>query len=159
MSYHIVHISGRRILSYALLAVVIGSSLGGVLWQLGETYIFHQPFLERFASYQELVTFVQQSPQDVPQSLLEKIQAYFQGFPETLITPQGAAWFRSMESGDAENLEYSTTNIQVEGVDEADFAGRRQDNGEQAAFRPKGPVHRVQAAELKRARTRRCPRC
>lgn len=121
MSYHIVHISGRRILSYALLAIVIGSSLGGILWQLGETYIFHQPFLERFASHQELVTFVQQGPQDAPRSLLEKIQGYFQGFPKALITPQGGAWFRSMESGDTENHEYSTTNIQVEGVDEADI--------------------------------------
>jgi uncharacterized secreted protein with C-terminal beta-propeller domain len=101
--------------------------LAAPLWGLDEVYFLKKQSLERFSSYQELVDFLKMSPQDIPQSLFEKFQSLFQkGYvsqtqiaqPDSFALPLDSSK-RVTEGGGIPD--YSTTNIQVEGVDEADI--------------------------------------
>ncbi|MFH0748696.1 MAG: beta-propeller domain-containing protein [Candidatus Bathyarchaeota archaeon] len=115
-------------MSFSLVALVIGSMFGGILWNIGNTVVTAAG-LTKFSSDQELVNFLKTNPGNEPQSLFQKILTFFQGFIQgegtklfTAMTP--STTFRA--SGEANNdggssLDYSTTNIQVEGVDEADI--------------------------------------
>ena len=121
MEYPKIHLGRKKMLSIALMAVVIGSVFGGALWNLG-VYYATKPSLRKFSSYQELVAFLKREPQ-VPQSLFQGVLSMFQ-----IYQPRGGLVFESALKGSALTLAYegveasgySTTNIQVEGVDEAD---------------------------------------
>lgn len=103
----LIPINKHKLLGISVLVFVIGGILGGTLWHYGGVYV-DPPFfpgpspLNQFTSYQELVTFINTSSQYYPMySVLEDA-------------------VRSM-SATSESNDYSTTNIQVEGVDEADW--------------------------------------
>lgn len=132
MEHHGFHVGRRRLISFALIAMVIGSTLGGTLWSFGGVSFFKKGSLRRFSSYQELVSFLKKGPQDIPQSLY---QWFLSLFPRQLT---GVRFFALRGSkgvilGESQAYgghapedyyalpEYSTTNIQVAGVDEADI--------------------------------------
>ncbi len=109
-----------KILFSGTAAFLIGITIGAVLWSLGGVpfqigpatpgqtdYLLVSP-LERFSSYEELRSFVGTSSQVRP----------YWGYFESTQTPK----FVVQTLGGAEESvpEYSTTNIQVAGVDEAD---------------------------------------
>ena len=104
------------------MAIIVGSILGGTLWHIsGTTYL--KGMLSTFSSHQELVDFLKMRPEDVPQSLFQRFLSAFQQLTnngQTGFFPPGLERdLSAAESGGTP--EYSTTNIQVEGVDEADI--------------------------------------
>lgn len=115
MEYSKLYPSRRKLISYTLMAIMIGSAFGGILWNLGGAYFLKIQTLTRFSSYQELVDFLKMKSQDAPKSLLQRLQPSGQ----TLTPSPNTNLFAAMEA--AGTPEYSTTNIQVEGVDEADI--------------------------------------
>lgn len=104
-----------RLVSYALVAIVIGSAFGGIMWNVGGVYLLKAESLTRFSSYQELLGFLKMAPQDLPKSLLEGLRPSGQ---LRVMTPNINAFTGADVAGTSD---YSTTNIQVEGVDEADI--------------------------------------
>jgi len=116
MGLHSLYPSKRKLLSLTVLAFVVGGTLGGILWNVGGVYTVYlggrQLPLQRFSSYQELKTFLNQSSYAGNGYWLDERGFPTQGFSAT-VSPSGA----KNENG----LDYSTTNIQVEGVDEADI--------------------------------------
>ena len=128
-----VYTSRKKLLSFAVIALVIGSTLGGALWSLGGVYYLKKQSLVRFSSYQELVAFLKMTPADIPLSLFERLQYAFQGSPGDIRTFSLGAKGIVVDQARALSVEggkyaptpggvpdYSTTNIQVAGVDEAD---------------------------------------
>ncbi len=121
----------RKILSTGLAAFIIGVTLGSILWNFSYMPTFTpepqgplsppmpsartQTHLKRFSSYEELKSFVNASSQVYP---------YYENWGRT--TTFGPTWFTltaaetSYHYAGAVSVSYSTTNIQVEGVDEAD---------------------------------------
>jgi len=120
------YISRKRLLSFALMALVMGSTLGGALWNFGGVYYLKKQALSRFSSYQELVDFLKTSPQDMPQSLVQRFLPMFQPKAGEMIFISFEVARSALAEGQPSltsggGLDYSTTNIQVEGVDEADI--------------------------------------
>ncbi len=116
----------KKLFSTAIIALLIGGVLGGALWHLGNTYLTQYQPLMTFTSQQELVDFLKLEPSDLPQSLYDKFIDLLQGPSGNSIfrTPGGITPFQAaMEdlNDGASGVEYSGTNIQVEGVDEADI--------------------------------------
>jgi len=103
----------RKLLSFGLVALMIGSVMGGALWRFGGVYV--EPFLskwehsplQRFSSYEELKSLLNRTSKAAPGSYRDWLFAA----PEARFSP--------LQSSKAPD--YSTTNIQVEGVDEADL--------------------------------------
>ncbi|UCB60121.1 MAG: beta-propeller domain-containing protein [Candidatus Bathyarchaeota archaeon] len=99
---------GKKILATALIAFMSGLLIGGILLnivQVPPLTVAGQPLL-RFSSYEELVSFVNTSSQTYyPYEFDERGQVTF-----------------SLDAGNSPSAisDYSTTNIQVVGVDEAD---------------------------------------
>ena len=119
-----VRLGGRRLFAVVVLGLVFGSALGGAMWNVGGAYFLRGGVLSQFSSYGELVDFLSKTPNDVPRSLFDRIQS--------VLTP--SAW-RTQTTGTSTSMDffmkgateagsapdYSTTNIQVAGVDEADL--------------------------------------
>ncbi|MCW4041281.1 MAG: beta-propeller domain-containing protein [Candidatus Bathyarchaeota archaeon] len=116
----------KKLFSTAVIALIIGGVLGGALWHLGNTYFMqHQPLMT-FTSQQELVDFLKLGPSDMPQSLYDKFIDLLNGPSGNFgfRTPGGIVPFQAAledTNGGASGVDYSGTNIQVEGVDEADI--------------------------------------
>jgi len=113
------YLKRSRLVSLGLIAFIVGGTLGGFMWYVGDIYILRGQPLVRFASEQELATFLRMSPQDLPRSLFEKLQSTFQRFQTTdgrALLPLSPSESNEVPAGD-----YSMTNIQVAGVDEADI--------------------------------------
>ncbi len=123
-----VYVDTRKLLSFTLVAFMVGGLLGSVLWNFGGVYTpiseSLQSFglMKQFTSQEELKTFIQ----------LKGRNAYYdsQSFPLTL----GSGFSASSESDSGKiainpvparasgaGAEFSVTNVQVEGVDEADI--------------------------------------
>ena len=66
-------VGGRKLFSFALMAILVGSTVGGVLWYFGGTYVLEKQALMRFSSYQELIDFMKAIPQNAPQSIYQKL--------------------------------------------------------------------------------------
>ncbi|RLI33750.1 hypothetical protein DRO56_00945, partial [Candidatus Bathyarchaeota archaeon] len=120
MGYPRLYLSKRRLLSYVMIALVMGGVLGGVLWNIGGVY-FPKPSLGRFSSYQELVAFLKRKP-EVPKSLFERLRAGLTAIWSLgrSLSKGGTLGTYALEKGSGEVPEFSATNIQVAGVDEAD---------------------------------------
>ena len=106
------YVKRSKILSMGILALILGSALGVTLFNLGGVY-FEPVFtnlgpLQRFSSYEELKTFLNTSSQYVPWGGYYRDQITFD-FEATLSITKTPV-----------PLDYSTTNIQVAGVDEID---------------------------------------
>ncbi|MFQ6052617.1 MAG: beta-propeller domain-containing protein [Candidatus Bathyarchaeia archaeon] len=113
----------RKLASNAVIGLVLGSLLGAAMWNFGGVYTPEVPqpgfgSLMRFSSYEELTAFLSRS-------------AEFQGYPRLFgrgfggaiwdlsILPSLTAKSEASVAG-AAGPDFSGTNIQVEGVDEAD---------------------------------------
>jgi uncharacterized secreted protein with C-terminal beta-propeller domain len=110
----------RKLASYAIMAFVLGGLLGGAMWNIGGIFIPDVPpinllmygSLLRFNSRSELVNFLETMPTGyvgVPKGM---------GLPPLLSMP---AMEEDSASSSLGSQDYSGTNIQVEGVDEADM--------------------------------------
>ncbi|UCH02320.1 MAG: beta-propeller domain-containing protein, partial [Candidatus Bathyarchaeota archaeon] len=101
----------NSLIAISIIAFIIGGALGGVLWHFGGVYlglpVWTPSNLEQFSSYDELKAFLNTSDKAFP--------PYYANLLRN--------WAATLEAGDASQggTEYSTTNIQVEGVDEADI--------------------------------------
>ena len=106
------YIKRGKILSTGLLALILGSALGAALFSLGGVYF--EPFftglgpLQRFSSYDELKTFLSLHPQE------SSWGGYYRGEASFAITAGDKTVTPAVP-------DYSTTNIQVAGVDEIDI--------------------------------------
>ena len=118
-----VNLDTRRLTSFALIAFIAGSAIGGVLWNLGGVYnpnndlVIPLGKLKHFTSYDELKGYIIEYGSGYP-------RVYgFIGRGSNIIfeiaAGDGVLAPSSFKSFDAE-YDYSGTNIQVEGVDEAD---------------------------------------
>jgi inhibitor of cysteine peptidase len=117
-----VSLNTRKLTSFTLVAFIVGGALGGILFKLGGVYVpgsdLSQVFgnMKRFTSYDELKEY-----------LTEYSSGHFRYYSRSLGFPMSI--FEFVMSGDGKAIQapeaststdYSGTNIQVEGVDEAD---------------------------------------
>jgi uncharacterized secreted protein with C-terminal beta-propeller domain len=109
--------SRKKLLSIGLLAFMIGGSFGGALWRFGGIYVGSFPDtwnldpLQKFSSYNELQTFLNKST-----SSYMYYRTVGTGLLELTINS-----FAIMSTDSFKVSDFSTTNIQVAGVDEADI--------------------------------------
>jgi len=110
--------SRKKLISIGLLAFMIGSAFGGALWGFGGVYIefFRDTWnldpLQKFSSYNELQTFLNKST-----SAYMYYRTVGTGLPDSVLTNS----FAAMSEDSSKVSDFSTTNIQVAGVDEADI--------------------------------------
>jgi len=109
--------SRKKLISIGLLAFMIGGTFGGALWRFGGVYIEFFPNtwdldpLQKFSSYNELQTFLNKST-----SAYMYYRTVGTGLPGSM--PNS---FAAMSEDSSKVSDFSTTNIQVAGVDEADI--------------------------------------
>ena len=127
-----VSLDTRKLTSFALVAFILGGALGGVLWNMGGVYVPNSNLdaffgnMHRFTSYDELKEYLTDYSSGYG---VDYIRGF--GFGDFIMAPlasdganvdiywdtvESAAGSHELYVGD----EYSGTNIQVEGVDEAD---------------------------------------
>ncbi|UCH57575.1 MAG: beta-propeller domain-containing protein [Candidatus Bathyarchaeota archaeon] len=114
-------IDRKWLATYATLAFIMGSFLGGAMWNFAGIYVPDGPPMDavtfgslmRFASEEELVSFLQTRPQEY-YGYVEDFQG---GIPLSGKIRTNTISEAAVPSG---TFDYSSTNIQVEGVDEAD---------------------------------------
>ncbi|OGD44938.1 hypothetical protein A3K69_08550 [Candidatus Bathyarchaeota archaeon RBG_16_57_9] len=117
-----VSLDTKKLVSFALVAFMFGGLLGTALWNFGGVYVptLSQGLgfgsMRQFADADELAGYLKDRP---------NVRAYYDvdiisvtGFGFTVKSAQSAATAATPASGTI--TDYSTTNIQVEGVDEAD---------------------------------------
>ncbi len=118
------YVNKRQLVSYALVAFIIGSTLGVSMWNFGGVYTPEPPLptiltsgsLRRFASYDELKTFLSTRPtQSV--SIRGGIATEVSGLISAISPAKSEAVMEDTLGGQ----DFSGTNIQVKGVDEADL--------------------------------------
>jgi len=118
----------KKLVSFALVAFMFGGLLGTALWNYGGVYVPTLSLgvgfgnMRQFASVDELKEFLEEnSAQSIGNGwfTVDSVRIYFDAAKSaspTSVTGHGLA---VVESGGAQ-VDYSATNIQVEGVDEAD---------------------------------------
>jgi uncharacterized secreted protein with C-terminal beta-propeller domain len=114
----------RKLTSFAIVAFIVGGTLGGILFNLGGVYIpsndLSQVFgnMNRFTSYDELKEYLTEYSSE--HSRYYRSRGL--GFPmltfDNAMSGDGKA-VQAPEAGTS--TDYSGTNIQVEGVEEADI--------------------------------------
>ncbi len=118
----LVYIDTRRLSTYAILAFILGGVLGGVLWNYSGIYV--PPLskasgfgsMQRFTSYEELKNYLNE----------HGTRSYSYGWGvvlESVAVPVASSSdaARGTESSVGSYSDFSGTNVQVEGVDEADM--------------------------------------
>jgi uncharacterized secreted protein with C-terminal beta-propeller domain len=121
-----INLDTRKLTSFALVAFIVGGALGGILWNMGGVYVptsdLDQVFgnMKRFTSYDELRDYLTEHTYgginvyyDIP------FPFRFQRFSissDVMVTFESAQSVPPPSAG----KDYSGTNVQVEGVDEAD---------------------------------------
>lgn len=122
-----VSVDTRKLTSFALVAFILGGALGGVLWNMGGVYVPNSNLdaffgnMNRFTSYDELKEYLTDYGEG-------ESNWYRGGFGDWIVpfAADGAevTLYYDTASVASESLsgstDYSGTNIQVEGVDEAD---------------------------------------
>ena len=131
----------RKLASFALVAFILGGALGGVLFNFGGVYVPTSDLsnlfgsMKQFESYDELKTYLSERTYDNDgwwggPMVLRSLGTDDMAFVSEAMPADGA--FNELASsslsvdfeaagGLAPKLDYSGTNIQVEGVDEADI--------------------------------------
>jgi hypothetical protein len=113
-----VYVDTRKLLSFTVIAFMGGGLLGSLLWNFGGVYIpisdSHQGFggMKQFKDLDELKSFIQ-----------AKGSSYFidgRGFPLPNVIVRGFGFSEASQATKASEDSFSSTNVQVEGVDEAD---------------------------------------
>jgi len=134
-----VSLDTRKLTSFALVAFMVGGLLGGFLWNFGGVYV---PTLDsltgfgsmrQFGSVEQLKTYLEDRGESYPVWSLRG-GAVFEITPSSLSAADAAVSAAQAANAASEaksaasglsglgfNLDYSGTNIQVEGVDEADI--------------------------------------
>ncbi len=137
-----VSLDARKLTSFALVAFMVGGLLGGFLWNFGGVYVPTAPSLtgfgsmKQFQSVEELKTYIENREESYPIWSMRG-GAVFTISPdsgksgEAVSVAQAAAQAANAataaksaagdHTGFGFDLDYSGTNIQVEGVDEADI--------------------------------------
>jgi hypothetical protein len=124
-----IYFDRRRLASYMVLAFVLGGLLGGAMWNIGGIYIPESPALHsgaldalcRFTSYEELKGFI--STHETGYWYAEEELSSMRGFVTDLsgsVANKVASAAQAAEAAPGA-LDFSGTNVQVEGVDEADI--------------------------------------
>ena len=136
-----VSLDTRKLTSFALVAFMIGGLLGGFLWNFGGVYV---PTLDsltgfgsmkQFGSVEELKTYLEDRDESYPMWYLRGDAVFEISSVKSAVTAADAATSAAQAvsaaaeaksatsglTGFGFNLDYSGTNIQVEGVDEADI--------------------------------------
>ncbi len=136
-----VSLDTRKLTSFALVAFMIGGLLGGFLWNFGGVYV---PTLDsltgfgsmkQFGSVEELKTYLEDRGESYPMwswrgdvifdlaAEVGSVKLYSQAVSaaEAATAAADAKSATSGLTGFGFDLDYSGTNIQVEGVDEADI--------------------------------------
>ena len=137
-----VYLDKRKIMTYTVLAFVLGSLLGGAMWNIGGIYMpdpltsttLDSGSLFQFTSYDEMKTFLSTMTDQNSVRVYWDIVAAptgrgFSGSIDSATSAASAASsvveelsFEISELADsAFEVDYSGTNVQVEGVDEADL--------------------------------------
>ncbi len=124
-SLHNLHVSKRSLGIYALLAILIGSFFGGGMWNiltLNLSNLNSQQFaslraLQKFTSEKQLVEFLETKPQG---GMYWSLPSMPSPMPGGLKSFTNIEMDSAAESGQS-SPDYSGTNVQVEGVDEADL--------------------------------------
>ena len=137
-----VYLDKRKIMTYTVLAFVLGSLLGGAMWNIGGIYIpdpltsaaLDDGSLFQFASYDEMKTFLGTMTDQTQVRVYWDVVAAptGRGFAGSIGSAKSAASATSsvveeLSSVDAQldvvssDVDFSGTNVQVEGVDEADL--------------------------------------
>jgi len=127
-----VNIDTRKLTTFALVAFIVGGALGGVLFNLGGVYVptsdLDQVFgnMRRFTSYDELKDYIT----DFGSNGIVKVTGRgFIGDLSISLTPSVGSsgvqvyWDSAESTAGSHEIytnDYSGTNVQVEGVDEAD---------------------------------------
>jgi inhibitor of cysteine peptidase len=119
-----VYVDKRKLATYTVLAFVLGGILGGAMWNFGGVYIPEFPpsdllvygSLFKFSSESELVNFLETMPTGTNGMWGGLMGIKGRGFISILEDTFDVASAPAQETPD-----YSGTNIQVEGVDEADM--------------------------------------
>jgi len=124
-----IYFDRRRLASYMVLAFVLGGLLGGAMWNIGGIYIPESPALHlgaldalsRFTSYEELKGFI--STHQTGHWYAEEELSSIRGFVTDLsdILANKAVTAPQVAEAASGALDFSGTNVQVEGVDEADI--------------------------------------
>ena len=131
-----VYVDKRQLVAYAITAFVIGSILGGGMWNFGGIYtpepststLMPSGSLKRFSSYDELKNFLK-SRTDIAlmgrghsmylDSEISEVKGAASAAKSAADAAKAAA--DAAISGEVAGHDFSGTNIQVEGVDEADL--------------------------------------
>jgi len=122
-----VSLDTRKLTSFALVAFIVGGALGGILFNLGGVYVpssdLSQVFgnMKHFSSYDELKDYLTEAGSNG----IYKLYGRGFGFPFIMYdmatsAADGSQVTLAPEAG-VTGTDYSGTNIQVEGVDEADM--------------------------------------
>ena len=124
-----VSLDTRKLTSFALVAFILGGALGGVLWNMGGVYVPNSNLeamfgnMNRFTSYDELKEYLTEYSSGYGGLYVRGF-----GFSDILMAPMASDGDFLIEEMDTAKVasqaagsnDYSGTNIQVEGVDEAD---------------------------------------
>jgi len=136
-----VSLDTRKLTSFALVAFMVGGLLGGFLWNFGGVYVPTADSLtgfgsmRQFGSVEELKTYLEDRGESYPMWSMRGDAVFAVSSVKSAVTAADAAVSAAQavsaaaEAKDASsgltgfgfNLDYSGTNIQVEGVDEADI--------------------------------------
>jgi len=135
-----VYLDKRKIMTYTVLAFVLGSLLGGAMWNIGGIYMpdpltsaaLDSGSLFQFTSYDEMKTFLstmtdQNSVRVYWGSPISVTGRGFSGIADSTSAASAASPVEELSSEISEladsafEVDYSGTNVQVEGVDEADL--------------------------------------
>lgn len=134
-----VSLDTRKLTSFALVAFMVGGLLGGFLWNFGGVYVPTAPSLtgfgsmKQFGSVEELKTYLSDRGESYPiWSMRGGALFEISPVPSKFIAEDAAVSAAQAASAAAEavqassgltgfGLDYSGTNIQVEGVEEADI--------------------------------------
>ncbi len=132
-----VSLDTRKLTSFALVAFMVGGLLGGFLWNFGGVYVPTAESLtgfgsmRQFGSAEELKTYLGDRGESYPIWSMRGGNVFFEIVPapsaHTMADTAVSAAQAAAEAKDAASalsgfgLDYSGTNIQVEGVEEADI--------------------------------------
>jgi uncharacterized secreted protein with C-terminal beta-propeller domain len=125
-----VTVDTRRLASFALVAFILGGALGGVLYNFGGVYVPTSDlsnmfgYMKQFQSYDQLKTYLDERDSG---ELYWGMPFFARGlgsdimFIEESLPPGSSEVVTSAPSDGNAAKDFSQTNIQVEGVDEADI--------------------------------------
>jgi len=126
-----IYLDKRKLVSYTILAFVLGSFLGGTMWNFAGIYIPEIPpsdllftsSMVKFSSSEQLANFIESSAEEYYFDYVTKSGGIFPIFRGGVVMESASTASSAdvLGSTPPSPQDYSGTNIQVEGVDEADL--------------------------------------